>query len=80
MKKLDLASEIELALLINKFFVRNSDAVQRGHKLQLGIGPSITIYDNGTVMVQGVLYPKYASCKRKLERILPTNTRWKLEA
>ncbi len=79
MKKLDLASKVELALLMNNFHIRNSDTVQRGHKLQLGVGPSITIYDNGTVLVQGVLYPKYFWCKRKLERILPSNTLWHLD-
>ena len=80
MSKLDFASEIELALLTKGFNIRNSDVVQHGHKLQLWIGPVITIYSNGTVLVQGVLNPKFAWCKRKLERILPTNTRWKLEA
>ena len=79
MSKLDLASEIELALLTKGFNIRNSDAVPSGHKLQLWVGPVITIYNNGTVLVQGVLNPKFAWCKRKLEGILPSETRWKLE-
>ncbi len=79
MQQLDLASEIELSLLTNGFNIRNSDPVQHGHKLQLWVGPSIIIYNRGTVLVQERLYPKHASCKRKLERILPEGTRWQLE-
>lgn len=80
MPKLDFASEIELALLTNHFRIRNSDAVPSGHKLQLWVGPTITIYTNGTVLVQGVLKPKYVWCKSKLARILPIDTRWQLES
>ncbi|MDP5239108.1 hypothetical protein Q9Q94_06170 [Uliginosibacterium sp. 31-16] len=79
MSKLDLATEIELALLTSRFRIRNSDAVPSGHKLQLWVGPTITIYTNGTVLVQGVLKPKFAWCKQKLARILPTDTRWQLD-
>jgi hypothetical protein len=72
------AMRIELKLLNNNFHIERADDIPNGERFYLGVGAVISIYDNGTVMVQGKLKPKYkAWAIRTLKRILPATTIWK---
>ena len=67
---------VEAELLKRGFRVEQND-ITGGERLDLGVGAVITIYDNGTVMVQGKLNPKYkAWALRNLKQVLPVSTRW----
>ena len=71
------AMEIELKLLNIGFHINRADDIKGGECLYLGIGAVITIYDNGTVMVQGHIKPRYKEWStRTLKRILPPATLW----
>ena len=71
------AMEIELKLLNARFYIKRADDIKGGESFYLGVGAVITIYDNGTVMVQGRIKPKYKeSSTRTLKRILPPATLW----
>lgn len=75
-----LAMKIELALLQKGFFIQDADDIQGGERFRLGVGVTVTVYDNGTVLVQGRLKPKYSWALRTLARILPKATRWHVES
>ena len=71
------AMTIQLKLLNARFYIERADDIKGGERIYLGIGAVITIYDNGTVMVQGRIKPKYKeSSTRTLKRILPPATLW----
>jgi hypothetical protein len=71
------AMEIELKLLNARFYIERADDIKGGERFYLGIGAVITVYDNGTVMVQGCIKPKYKeSSTSTLKRILPPATLW----
>ena len=71
------AMKIELKLLTTGFYIERADDIKGGESFYLGIGAVITVYDNGTVMVQGRIKPKYKeSSTRTLKRILPPATLW----
>ncbi len=71
------AMKIELKLLEAGFHFDGADDILAGERFFLGVGAVITIYDNGTVMVQGKLKPRYkAWALSRLKRILPKDTLW----
>lgn len=71
------AMQIQLKLLNTGFHIDRAEDIANGERFYLGVGAVISIYDNGTVMVQGKLKPKYKdSSIRTLKRILPETTRW----
>jgi hypothetical protein len=71
------AMQIELKLLNTGFHIERAEDITNGERFYLGVGAVISIYDNGTVMVQGKLKPKYKdSSIRTLKRILPVTTLW----
>ena len=71
------AMQIELKLLNTGFHIDRAEDITNGERFYLGVGAVISIYDNGTVMVQGKLKPQYkAWAIRTLKRILPSTTRW----
>ena len=71
------AMQIQLALLNNRFWVERAEDIKGGERFYLGVGVVISVYDNGTVLVQGRLKPKYKTWAVKiLTRLLPKNTRW----
>lgn len=71
------AMQIELKLLNHNFHIERADDIPDGERFYLGVGAVISIYDNGTVMVQGKLKPKdKAWAIRTLKRILPETTLW----
>ena len=71
------AMQIELKLFNLGFHIERADDIEGGERFYLGVGAIISIYDNGTVMVQGKLKPKYkAWATRMLKQVLPKETRW----
>jgi len=71
------STQIYLALLNNRFHVIRAEDIQGGERFHLGVGPVVSAYNNGTVLVQGRFKPKYeAWARRTLTRILPQHTRW----
>jgi hypothetical protein len=71
------AMQIELKLLNRGFRIERADDITGGERFYLGVGAVISIYDNGTVMVQGKFKPKYkAWAMRNLSYILPKQTAW----
>lgn len=71
------AMHIQLELLNQGFHIDRADDIKDGERFYLGVGAVISIYNNGTVMVQGKLKPKYkAWAIRTLKRILPSTTLW----
>jgi hypothetical protein len=71
------AMTIQLKLLNARFYIERADDIKGGERFYLGIGAVITIYDNGTVMVQGTIKPRYKEWSaRTLKRILPPATLW----
>ena len=71
------AMQIELALLNNRFHIHRAEDIKGGERFHLGVGAIITVYDNGTVLVQGRFTPKYQEwAMRTLTRLLPKHTRW----
>ena len=71
------AMQIELKLLNNRLHIERADDIKDGERFYLGVGAVISIYNNGTVMVQGKLRPKYKVWAiRTLKRILPSTTLW----
>ena len=69
--------QIELKLLNRGFRIERADDITGGERFYLGVGAVISIYDNGTVMVQGKIKPKYkAWAMRNLNYILPKQTAW----
>jgi hypothetical protein len=71
------AMQIELKLLNTGFHIERAEDITNGERFYLGVGAVISIYDNGTVMVQGKLKPKYkTSTIRTLKCILPSTTLW----
>ena len=72
------ATEIELKILEEGLFLAGAEDISGGERFHLGIGPVISVYDNGTVLVQGKFKPKYRAWGyRTLKRILPKTTIWK---
>lgn len=72
------AMQIQLALLNNNFRIESADDIKGGERFRLGVGLTITVYNNGTVLVQGRLKPKFAWTLRPLMRILPKHTSWRM--
>ena len=71
------AMQIELKLLNNRFHIERAEDIRNGERFYLGVGAVITVYDNGTVMVQGKLKSKYKDWAFKaLKRVLPRDTLW----
>lgn len=71
------AMRIQLRLLESGFFIHRAEDIKGGERFYLGIGAVITVYDNGTVMVQGTIKPKFKESSTKtLKRILPKTTMW----
>lgn len=71
------AMQIQLKLLNTGFYIEWTEDIANGERFFLGVGAVISIYDSGTVMVQGKLKPKYkAWAIRTLKRILPSTTLW----
>jgi hypothetical protein len=71
------AMQIQLRILECGFFIHRAEDIKGGERFHLGIGAVITVYDNGTVMVQGHIKPKYKlSSTKTLKRILPKTTLW----
>lgn len=74
------AMRIQLELLTQGFHMERADDITGGEQFHLGVGAVISIYDNGKVMVQGKLKPKYkALTLRTLKRILPPTTLWHVQ-
>ena len=74
---MNYAMKIELKLLTTGFYIERADDIKDGESFYLGVGAVITVYDNGTVMVQGSIKPKYKEWStRTLKRILPPATLW----
>ncbi len=72
------AMQVELKLLESGFHIERADDIPSGERFYLGVGAVISIYDNGTVLVQGKFKPKYkAWAIRMLKRMLPKETIWK---
>lgn len=70
------AIQIEAKLLELGFYIESINKIEHGQQLRLGVGAVINIYDNGTVLVQGKLKPKYRRSIWTLRRELPPLTRW----
>jgi hypothetical protein len=71
------AMQIQLKLLNIGFHIERADDIEGGERFYLAVGAIVTVYDNGTVMVQGKLKPKYRTwALRTLRRVLPSGTRW----
>ena len=72
-----LALQIELKLLEQGFYLQGAEDIVGGERFHLGVGVVISVYDNGTVMVQGKFKPKYRVWGYwTLKRILPKTTIW----
>lgn len=71
------ATQIEFKLLQQGFHIEGAEDIPGGERFHLEVGAVISIYDNGTVLVQGKIKPK---CRvwsyRTLRRILPNATVW----
>ena len=71
------AMKIELNLLEQGFYLQGAEDITGGERFHLGVGVVISVYDNGTVLVQGKFKPKYRAWGyRTLKRILPKTTIW----
>lgn len=70
-------SEFEAKLLENSFYIDSVNEIDFGQRVRLGCGAVISIYDKGTVLVQGKLHPQ---CRDEsmslLKQMLPPDTRW----
>lgn len=71
------AMQIEPKVLNTGFHIERAEDIANCERFHLGVGAVISIHDNGTVMVQGKLKPKYKdSSTRTLKRILPSAILW----
>lgn len=74
------AEQIETSLTESDFFIDSIKKIEYGQQLRLGCGAVISVYDRGTVLVQGKLHPQ---CREeslaKLRQALPPDTRWQLK-
>lgn len=75
---MNLAMKIQFALLTKNFYIESADDIQGGERFRLGVGVTITVYNNGTVLVQGRPKRKFPWALQTLRRILPKDTRWHL--
>ena len=73
---MNLAMQIQLVLLNSNFYIESADDIAGGERFRLGVGVTVTVYNNGTVLVQGRFKPKFAWAVRTLSRTLPKHTRW----
>ncbi len=72
------AMKLELKLLELGFHLDGAEDISGGERFHLGVGVVISVYDNGTVLVQGKFKPKYRAWGyQTLRRILPKTTIWK---
>ena len=70
------AIEIELKILEEDLFLAEAEDISGGERFHLGIGVDISVYDNGTVLVQGKFKPKYRAWGyRTLKQKHPNATR-----
>ena len=72
------AMKLELRLIEQGFHLDGAEDISGGERFHLGVGVVISVYDNGTVLVQGKFKPKYRAWGyRTLKRLLPKTTIWK---
>lgn len=72
------AMKLQLRLLELGFHFDDAEDISGGERFRLGEGVAISVYDNGTVLVQGKFKPQYrAWAYQTLRRILPKTTIWK---
>jgi hypothetical protein len=73
------ADRIETRLIELGLDISFTRRLNFGRQIQVGCGPVINVYDNGTVLVQGRLCA-YGETKELdlLKQALPRNTRWSM--
>lgn len=71
------AQTIEMQLLEIGLYISKVNEIPYGQQIRLACGAVISIYDKGTVLVQGKLLPgSKMSSLALLREILPLDTRW----
>jgi hypothetical protein len=68
------------AFIRSGFQVQEHDPIPYGYKIRLGCKVVITLYESGTILVQGNYdFDRFGSSRfQLLTRILPLSTKWKL--
>ncbi|MDO6387913.1 hypothetical protein [Uliginosibacterium sp. 31-12] len=71
-----LCRSIQFRLRTRGFYVCDTRAVQYGTQFRLGVGPVVTVYTTGKVVVQGKFKEWHKSKRNYLISLLPKNTTW----
>lgn len=72
--------DIEMRILGSGLFIDKVNEIPYGQQLRLACGAVISVYDKGTVLVQGkFLAGSKAISLALLKQILPLETRWCVE-
>lgn len=71
------ARTIEIQILESGLYIDKVNDIEYSQQLRLACGAVISVYDKGTVLVQGKLLPaSKTELLALLRKILPSDTRW----